>query len=457
MKVLLISSNIAQSPYPVYPLGLSIVARALLDAGHEVHFFDMIQSQGSLDELGNKISDVAPDVVGISIRNIDNVNLLNEQRYINVVRDIVTNIGQHTEAKVVMGGSGFSLMPDEILDATGADYGIVGEGETLIVKFVDEAARGVYPDSRCIGLSSRLEGDEIFPAYYDTELLKFYLQSGNMASVQTKRGCDHRCIYCSYPLLEGHAFRCRPAGDVVDDIQRLEEEHGAKYLFFTDSVFNDGQGHYLDVLQEMDKRGLSIPWTAFFTPAKIEEEHIALMKHTGLKAAELGSDASTDRTLRKLGKSFTFDDIVECNDLFARHEITTAHYYMFGCPGETRETVMEGVENIKGLQKTVSFIFMGIRILPGTPLAKIAVREGLVPKGGNLLEPVYYIAPGIDREWLEKTLIDAFSGVRHCVFPPDSLDSSLRFLHKLGYSGSMLEMLLSGRERKKRKRKHESA
>ena len=457
MKVLLISSNIAQSPYPVYPLGLSIVAGALLDAGHQVHFFDMIQSRGSLDELGEKIDAVSPDVVGISIRNIDNVNLLNEQRYIDVVTDIVTRIRRRTQAKVLLGGSGFSLMPDEILDATGADYGIVGEGETLIVKFVDDAGRGVYPDRRRIELSSRLAGDEIFPAYYDSELLRFYLQSGNMASVQTKRGCDHRCIYCSYPLLEGHAFRCRPAGDVVDDIQRLVQEHDAGYLFFTDSVFNDGRGRYLEVVREMDRRGLSVPWTAFFTPARIEDEHIELMKRTGLKAAELGSDAATDTTLKKLGKSFTFDDIVECNELFAKHEVTTAHYYMFGCPGETRETVLEGIENIKGLNKTVSFIFMGIRILPGTPLADIAVREGLVPDGGSLLEPLYYIAPGIEREWLETTLTEAFSGVRHCVFPPDSLDSSLRFLHKLGYSGSMLEMLLSGRERKKRKRKHEPA
>jgi lipid biosynthesis B12-binding/radical SAM protein len=457
MKILLISSNIAQTPYPVYPLGLSIVARALLDAGHEVHFFDMIQSQGSLDELGKKISDVSPGVVGISIRNIDNVNLLNEQRYIHIVRDIVKSIRKQTEAKIVLGDSGFSLMPEEILDAVGADYGIVGEGETLIVKFVDDAARGVYPDSRCISLSSRLKGNEIFPAHYDSELMKFYLQSGNMAPVQTKRGCDHRCIYCSYPLLEGNTFRSRPAVDVVDDIQRLIDEHDAKYLFFTDSVFNDGQGHYLKVLREMDKRNLSVPWTAFITPSRIEEEHIELMKRTGLKAAELGADAATDTTLKKLGKSFTFDDIVECNDLFARHEITTAHYYMFGCPGETRETVMEGIENIRGLRKTVSFIFMGIRILPATPLEKIAVREGLLPDGGGLLGPVYYIAPGIDRDWLEKTLTDAFSNVRHCVFPPDSLDSSLRFMHKLGYSGSMLEMLLSGRERKKRKRKHEPA
>ena len=115
---------------------------------------------------------------------------------------------------------------------------------------------------------------------------------------------------------------------------------------------------------------------------------------------------------------------------------------------------MEGIDNIKSLKKTVSFIFMGIRILPHTPLEKLAISEGIISSDQDLLEPVYYLAPGIERKWLEETLTKAFSGIRNCVFPPDVLDNSLAFLHKLGYSGSLWEMLIPGNSKRNRKRSH---
>ncbi len=40
--------------------------------------------------------------------------------------------------------------------------------------------------------------------------------------------------------------------------------------------------------------------------------------------------------------------------------------------------------------------------------------------------------------------------MRNCVFPPDALDSSLAFLHKLGYSGSLWEMLIPGNAKRNR-------
>jgi len=452
MKIFLISSNIATTPYPIYPLGLSMVAAALRNAGYKIYQFDFLQSDSSLKILRDEIKKVNPNIVGVSIRNIDNVNLLSEQRYIDNVKSIVQEIKKETSAPVVLGGSGFSIMPEAILHEVGADYGIVGEGESLMVDFVNNAVRGVYPSERCVRISQRMRGEEIPSAYYNSRLMEFYQKNGNVVPVQTKRGCAHRCVYCSYPLLEGSTIRYRNPHSVVDDIQMLVNTYNAQYIFFTDSVFNDDQQHYLDVIQEMKERSVCVSWTGFFKPEGLDDDNVELMKHTGLRAAEIGSDATTDTTMKKLGKTFLFNDVITCNDLFNRHGIATAHYFMFGCPGETQETVLKGIENVKNLRKTVSFIFMGIRILPGTALAERAQREGFISDNWELLEPVYYISPSVDKQWLKKTLIDAFSGVRHCVFPPDSLDSSLRFLHKLGYSGTLWDMLIP--ENKNRQRRH---
>ena len=447
--MLLIGANVAKTPYPVYPLGISMIAAALRDDGHEVAMFDFLQHDMSLEALAAAIRETAPELIGVSLRNIDNVNLLNEQRYVDAVKDIVATARKETDARVVLGGSGFSVMPEAVLQAVDADYGIVGEGERLIRNLVRDAAKGIYPEEQILRAEPGLTGEEIPSAHYDPRILEFYLQAGNMAGVQTKRGCPHSCAYCTYPVLEGHALRPRSPVRVADDIELLVRDLHTGYIFFTDSVFNDDAGHFRAVVDEMTRRGINTPWTAFFKPTGLDDNIVAAMKATGLNAAEIGSDAPCDTTLRGLRKDFLFSDIIACNELFRRHEIATAHYFMFGCPGETEETVFESIENIKRLERAAVFVFMGVRILPGTPLAATAVEQGVIEPDQNLLEPVYYISPSVERNWLEKTLTDAFAGLRHCVFPPDALESSLSFLHKMGYSGSMFDMLAGPRERRR--------
>jgi lipid biosynthesis B12-binding/radical SAM protein len=452
MKILLISANVTMSPYPIYPLGVSMVASALTRAGHEVLQADFLFQKTSLEAIGQEAAAFQPDLVGISVRNIDNVNLMNEQYYIQNVKNIVSRVREVSRAKVLLGGAGFSLIPELILKETGADYGIVGEGEVLAVEFANNAEKGIYPGTALIGPSSRIPGDRIGSALYDERLLEFYLHSGNIASIQTKRGCTYKCVYCTYPVLEGSHLRRREPEAVVDDIVLLRDRYKTKYIFFVDSVFNDDDGAYLEVIDEMLRRDVSIPWTAFFKPRGLNDEIVERMKKTGFAAAEVGADAACDTTLRKMGKSFTFSDINECNDLFHRHGIATSHFFMFGGPGETRETAEEGIRNIMSLQKCVIFVFLGIRILPDTPLARLAVKENIIKPGDGLLQPVYYISPEVDKAWLEERLTRAFEGVRHCVFPPDAYDSSLQVLHKLGYTGPMWDLLLKDRKPRERTR-----
>jgi lipid biosynthesis B12-binding/radical SAM protein len=455
MKVLLISANITVSPYPVYPLGLSVVAYALTRAGHEVRQYDALQEDNSLDALEKELEQFKPGLVGISVRNIDNVNLMNEQYYIENVKNIVAKVKSVSPVNVVLGGAGFSLIPDLILKETGADYGIVGEAESLVVEFAERAARGEYPAERIVGPGQKLVQDEIAAALYDDRVMEYYLKSGNIASIQSKRGCTHACVYCSYPVLEGSAIRQRNPRSVVDDMQLLHTTHKAKLIFFVDSVFNDDEGAYLELVREMLNRKVKIPWTGFFKPKGLTDAVVKQMKETGLIAVEIGSDAACDTTLKRLGKSFTFRDIIETSDLFVENGVATSHYFMFGGPGETRETVFEGIENVKGLAKCVKFIFMGIRILPNTPLARLAIREKVIARDDGLLKPTYYISPSIDKEWLEQTLTEAFAGTRDCVFPPDAVDNSLRVLHKLGYTGTLWELLLPEKDAgRKGRRRH---
>ena len=370
------------------------------------------------------------------------MNNVHQETYIECVKNIVDEVRKITSAPVVLGGSGFSVMPEEVLEMVGAEYGIVGEGEQLFCEIAELIKSGKQPAHRILRAPLVLEGRTIPSAMYDRELMEFYHKHGKMISIQTKRGCDRNCVYCSYPILEGRRVRGRDPKAVVDDIQALIKDHDAQYIFFVDSVFNDSQGLYRLVIEEMLRREVKIKWTAFFSPGgDLDAEIIAKMKKTGLHAAEIGADAACDKTLIGIGKSFNWQGVVDCNDLFIEQDITTAHYYMFGGPGETKKTVEKGIANIKALRHTVNFMFLGIRLLPNTGLIKIAERQGVIKPGQKMLEPIYYFSPEISRDWLENELTEGFKDHTNCVFPPDALNDKLRLLQKLGVSGSAYELL----------------
>ena len=118
MKVLLIASNIAESPYAVYPFGLSIIANSLTKDNHDVKQYDFLKNGKDLNNLKEEVASFKPDLVGISIRNIDNVNLMHEQNYLNIVSDIVSTVRSAYNGKIMLGGAGFSLLPEKIIDLT---------------------------------------------------------------------------------------------------------------------------------------------------------------------------------------------------------------------------------------------------------------------------------------------------------------------------------------------------
>lgn len=447
MNILLISCNPVVAPYPVYPLGMSVIAAALQRAGHAVRQFDMLAHGFSLDALRTTVAATPPALIGISFRNLDNVNACNEALYIDQLAQLITALRTLSAAPVVVGGPGFSVLPQQVLAAVGADYGIVGEGERLVVELADTLARGEQPAQRILHAPSTLTTDEMPPALYDPQILEFYQKAGSLAPVQSKRGCPYHCAYCTYPLLEGHHLRPRPCDAVIDDILALQAA-GAKQIFFTDSIFNDSEGHYRNLIEAMRRRRVSIPWTAFFRPELMEPALIAAMQETGLNAIELGTDAASDETLRGLGKAFTFADVEAAHTRFVDAGLTVSHYFMMGGPNETRETVETGIANILRLRHTASFVFLGIRILPGTPLAARALREGIITPDTDLLQPAYYFSPALDRDWLHERLLAGFKNQRQVVYPPDSYDSGLAFLHRLGYSGMAIDLFLKSNEKR---------
>src|SRR5689334_9540962 len=133
-RVLLVSANRCTAPEPVFPLGLAHLSAALRKAGHEVRCLDLLTDEHGLTE---GLSAPRPGVVGVSVRNIDDVVSSSRRTFVDGLAGLVERIHQNAGCPVVLGGSGFSILPRELLENSGADFGIVGEGESAFPALLD--------------------------------------------------------------------------------------------------------------------------------------------------------------------------------------------------------------------------------------------------------------------------------------------------------------------------------
>jgi radical SAM superfamily enzyme YgiQ (UPF0313 family) len=169
---------------------------------------------------------------------------------------------------------------------------------------------------------------------------------------------------------------------------------------------------------------------------------------------EVGTDAGHDETLDNLKKGFHFEDVIDFNKASIDAEIPSAHFFIFGGPGETEKTLNEGLKNIAMLKKSVIFVYSGVRILPGTDLYRRALKEGLISENTSLLKPIFYFSPKIDIEFMNRTIEKEAGGRREFIFPPDKAQMTIDAMNRFGYKGLLWDMLVSfskdtGRRRRK--------
>lgn len=399
-RVLLISLNRCSNPDPVFPIGLSYLNSILRRAGHEVKWYDVLADSTSLDSV---LSEFRPTVTGISVRNVDDVLLRRQEVYFLELESVCSMVRRETRCPVVLGGSGFSLFPEELLRNAGADYGICGAGEVSFLRLLEALSDG-EDVSNIPGLVYHRNG-RVFvnparpemPALPLTEadrpagVAAHYLRASGTLNVQTQRGCSFKCCYCAYPLLEGRSHLRRPAEEIAAEFE-LAQRTGARFVFVVDSVFNSSPRHTQEVCEAIIRRNVQISWGCFLRPQGLSVEQVKLMKRAGLSHVEFGSDSFCDEVLQAYQKGFSFDDVRQSNDLVRQAKIECCHFVICGGPGETRKTLEQSYQNSLLLGGAVILAVVGMRIYPGTPLFCRAQAEGHLNGYPNLLEPIYYIS-----------------------------------------------------------------
>jgi radical SAM superfamily enzyme YgiQ (UPF0313 family) len=410
VRILFVSVNRESVPYPVAPLGVAYVAGAARNAGHEVRLLDLCFSENVEADIAGVVLQFAPELIGISIRNVDNLTYPTSVSYLDEILAAVTSLRRHTEAPIVAGGPGFSIFPERLLAALDLEFGVIGEGEETFCALAqclqDRREVPHLPnlirrgeEARCVARRLGHFAESGWPA---RDLLDNgrYLTLGGMANLQTKRGCPFGCTYCTYPQIDGPSLRLRPPASVADELAGMVEEAYVDEAFFVDDIFNQPYDHAMGICEEIVARRLRVGWTCFATPAGMTPELAQAMKRAGCRGVEFGADAASPSILRALGKPFPQEELRAAARACREVELPAAYYLIFGGPGETAETVAETCDLIGDLRPQAVLAFVGIRIYPNTPLHGVAVSEGVITRADDLLRPRFYISSRIGEDEL---------------------------------------------------------
>lgn len=417
MRVLLVNTNRSRDLLPPPPVGLAYLASAAADAGHQVEILDLLRSSDPDDALRRALHRLTPEVVGLSVRNLDNLIRQRVRPQLVTVARLLRIVRTESRAPIVLGGSAVSIAGSATLRRLDADYAIVGEGERSFVLLL-EALSHERPIEAVPGLLRRAGGavvatpPEREPTFGRSGLERWvdwrdYEKLGGTWPIQAKRGCPLPCNYCLYGTIEGPRHRLRTPADVVDEMVAVQAAARPRTFEFVDSTFNVPTDHALAVCEEIARRGLRTALTAQgVNPLGATPGMLAAMRRAGFNSFMVSAESASDRMLARLGKGYTSAHVQRTRDATRDSGMVSLWFFMLGGPGETEATVEETVsfaERQLDWKGSLAIFFTGVRVLPGTEIEKIAKAEGQVAKDDDLVEPRFYMSPEIDeRRVLER-------------------------------------------------------
>lgn len=389
-RVLLVHSvpaadNSSDPDFRIAPVGLFFLAGALKENGHETLTLSLCSSAFAEDSqtsiecrknIQEQIQQFDPDLIGYSFRNLylfgqPAATSSSLKDYFSAPQDlpVINSIRSVTQAPIIGGGSAFSLAPQFYMNYLNLDYGVVGEGENVLVQLIN-ALHMNHPVDAIPSLVYR-NGNQFIvnPIHYDQELAtrpdlaslrqykSLYYDQGGYGAIQTKRGCAFRCSYCIYPYLEGTRYRLRPVEEILSEIEEYLFQHQIRHIYFVDSVFSTPADHSVSLTEKLIERSIDINWYAYVNPMDLSFNALQNYKKSGCNGLVLTIDSGSDTILRNLRKGFTRDQSIQAIQYLKQLEMPFEVSMIVGTPGDSRETLTETLLFCKEYLNSIPTVF----------------------------------------------------------------------------------------------------
>ncbi len=390
-------------------MGLLRVADACEAAGIDTTVLDLGFVRGPERRLARAIREKNPDLVGLSVRNIDNADHRAPRYYLEGARKLIDAIRSgRPDLPVVVGGAGVSMAPAMCREALNADCLIAGPGERTLPRLfaeVLEKGRDALP-SVVHGEPGPCAPTANFAKWLD---LKPYLRRNAPLGIQARRGCPYHCVYCNYAAIEGATkYEMGQVDAVVTALQEQVDATGIRDVEFVDSTFNSPPKFTIKLCEALAKADLDLTLQASgITPRHGTPDVLEAMRAAGFSAITCSPDAAAPSTIESYGKGFERAELDAMCDTTARLDLPVLWSLMFGGPGETEDSVLETLRWVEEVVHPADVVMVTtrMRVYPHTRLAQVLVDEGGDPPVLDLRTPgQFYLSPHVDGGWLDTEL-----------------------------------------------------
>ena len=372
------------------PMGLAMLAGALLKAGFEVDIIDIDAQKSTLEEILSLIDKRGTRLVGLSATT---------PLFMSAVRMSGQIKAERPGLFICLGGYHASMEPLSCLEPPSIDFVVRGEGEEAVVELASAVAEGAAAErlSRVKSLFFKDHGKPVenperepimdldslaMPArhllhnqnytYPDTKYSPAF-------PVYTSRGCPGKCSFCLQHYVSGRRLRLRSASKVADELEHLVSKYGAREIHFWDDMFSTNKKHVFAVRDEIKRRGIKV---AISFPAGIRVdtasvEVLEAMKEMGGYSVAFGVESGVQEILDNCKKGITLSEVREAVRNAKKIGLETWCFFMFGLPGETVETVRRTIDFAIELDPDV-VKFHVFKPFPGSEVYQQLKAQGLI-------------------------------------------------------------------------------
>jgi len=368
MKVLLIypyfvDARLSAEDIQHPPMGLYYVAAALKANGHEAEVLNWYDRQRAPEFLESVLREKQPKVIGFSILHANRWGGIEIARIAKRADPSVT---------VVFGGVGATHLWKHFLKHfPEIDYVIRGEGEYCFLRLVQVLEAGDHAEIATIsGVAFRRNGHPIQAvppeSIDDPDAIPMPAAFFDMPHVALTRGCVSNCTFCGSPAFWGRRVRSHSADYFVRQLSVLRRR-GRRFVYVSDDTFTLDRRRVIDVCRRIIRRKLDVSWAAISRVDAVDEEVLAWMRRAGCIQISYGVESGSAAIRRRLNKKISERQIRHAFHLTQRYGIMARAYFIYGCPGETRETIQASIDLMQAVQP-LSAVFYILDIFPGTAL-----------------------------------------------------------------------------------------
>lgn len=387
------------------PLGIGYLSSYLKSKGYDCEIVDGLNLNLTDGEIVKRCKEA--DIVGISVLSYYFLQAISLSKKLKKAGKIV-----------VIGGPHASALPELTLRETGADFVVVGEGEQTFYKLVNEIAEGKIDKKKknrrgefVKDLSSLPFPDwkQIDPRIYQKAPHGGVVKSFPVAPILTTRGCPYECTFCASPELWKRSIRYRKPEEVVKEIKYLVNNFGVKEIHIEDDNFTLKREHAEKVCKLILKEKIKVDWA---TPNgiradKVDLKLLQLMKKAGCYFVAFGIESGNQEILNNVAKHSDLETIKKAVGLAHKVGLITQGFFIFGLPGETKETIKETINFAKSLPLDKAQFLM-LDIIPGSVLWKELKFDKKVNWYLDSFHEVSWCPPTIDRKSLSEAQSLAF-------------------------------------------------